>query len=212
MVFVIEYMASFIVLIESLYHLSYNLHKGDDLMKNTALLVIDVQNALVSANPFEIEEVIANIKALIKTCRENNIEVIYVQHEDEIGGELEPNSDGWKIYDEIKPNPNETIISKNYNSAFKCTTLKSYLDSKGITDLIITGMQTDYCIDTSCKVAFEYGFKLIIPEKTNTTFDNGNILAKDLYAHYNFNIFKDRFATLENMNTLVSKLNSNWAN
>jgi len=43
-------------------------------MKNTALLVIDVQNALVLSKPFAIEEVISNIKRLIKTCRENSVE------------------------------------------------------------------------------------------------------------------------------------------
>jgi len=30
-------------------------------------------------------------------------------------------------------------------------------------------MQTEYYIDTTCKVAFEYVYKVIIPEKTNTT-------------------------------------------
>ncbi|AGF55578.1 nicotinamidase-related amidase [Clostridium saccharoperbutylacetonicum] len=175
-------------------------------MKNTALLVIDVQKALVKLNPFDINEVIHNIKSLIKICRENNTEVIFVQHNGEIGSILEPNSDGWNIYDEISPNKNEKVLSKNYNSAFRQTDLKEYLDSKDITNLIITGMQTEYCIDTTCKVAFEYGFNIITPEKTNTTFNNGNILAKDLYDYYNFTIFKDRFTTVENLNDTIKRL------
>ena len=67
-------------------------------------------------------------------------------------------------------------------------------------------MQTDYCIDTTVKVAFEYGFKLIIPEKTNTTFDNGNILAKDLYNHYNFNIFNNRFGAVTSIENTIKKI------
>jgi len=175
-------------------------------MKNVALLVVDVQNALVLSEPFEIEKVIGNIKRLIKICRENNVEVIYVQHYDKEDGELEPNSEGWKIYEEISPNADEKIISKQYNSAFKETALKSYLDDKGIDQLIITGMQTEYCIDATCKVAFEYGYKLIIPEKTNTTFNNGNMSAKELYEYYNFNIFKDRFATVESLENTIERL------
>lgn len=175
-------------------------------MRNIALLVVDMQNALVSAKPYAAEEVIRNIKALIKTCRENNVEVIFVQHNGEIGDELEPNSDGWQIYKEISPDENEKIISKNYNSAFKETGLKEYLNTIGIEQLVITGMQTDYCIDTTCKVAFEYGFKLIIPEKTNTTFDNGNISAEDLYEHYNFNIFDGRFGIVESMENTIKRL------
>jgi len=177
-------------------------------MESIALLVIDVQNALVLATPFAVEEVISNIKRLIKTCRENNVEVIFIQHNDEIGGELEPNSEGWKIYEEIRPNVNEKVINKSYNSAFRKTKLKEYIDTKGINQLILTGMQTEYCIDTTCKVAFEYGYKVIIPEKTNTTFSNGNILAKDLYEFYNFNIFNGRFGIVENIENTIKRLTS----
>jgi len=165
-------------------------------MKNTALLVIDVQNALVSAEPYAIKEVICNIERLINTCRKNNVEVIYIQHNDKIGEELEPQLEGWKIYKEINPNKNEKIICKNYNSAFKETNLKEYLEDKGINQLIITGMQTEYCIDATCKAAFEYGFKLIIPEKTNTTFDNGSISQEELYKFYNYRIWDGRFGTV----------------
>ncbi|NFA60194.1 cysteine hydrolase [Clostridium sporogenes] len=177
-------------------------------MKDTALLVVDVQNALVSAKPFVIEEVINNIKALIEVCRKNNIHIIYIQHNGELGSELEPHTDGWKIYKDIIPNGNEKIISKRYNSAFKSTNLKEYLDNKNINQLIITGMQTEYCIDSTCKVAFEYGFKVIIPEKTNTTFDNGNISAEDLYKFYNFNIFNNRFATVESIENIINEIKS----
>jgi nicotinamidase-related amidase len=177
-------------------------------MENTALLVVDVQNALVLAKPFEIEEVISNIKKLIERCRENSVEVIYIQHNDKIGEELEPNSEGWKIYRDISPNTNETIINKHYNSAFKETNLKEYLDSKGIDQLIITGMQTEYCIDTTCKIAFEYGFKVVIPAKTNTTFNNGSLLAKDLYEYYNFNIFNNRFGVVENIEDTIERIES----
>lgn len=175
-------------------------------MKKLALLVIDVQNILVHSKPFAIDEIIENIKNLIEVSRENNVEVIYVQHNGKVGSEIEPNSDGWQIYEKIKPNPNEKIFFKNYNSTFKETNLHEYLKSRDINDLIITGMQTDYCIDTTVKVAFEYGFKLIIPEKTNTTFDNGNILAKDLYNHYNFNIFNNRFGAVTSIENTIKKI------
>lgn len=177
-------------------------------MDKTALLVVDFQNALVSAKPFAIEEVINNIKKLINACRENDVEVIYIQHNDKSGGELEPGSDGWKIYDETAPNSGEKVINKSYNSAFKDTFLREYLNKKGINQLIITGMQTEYCFDTTCKVAFEYGYKVIIPEKTNTTFDNGKMRAKDLYEYYNFNIFNGRFATVESMAKTLERLKS----
>ncbi|WP_341458745.1 isochorismatase family protein [Clostridium vincentii] len=132
--------------------------------------------------------------------------MIYIQHTDKIGGELELNSYGWNIYEEISPTATEKIICKNYNSAFKETSLREYLDNKGINQLIITGMQTEYCFDTTCKIAFEYGYKVIIPEKTNTTFNNGNILAKDLYEYYNFKIFNGRFGVVEGIDNTIERL------
>ena len=175
-------------------------------MKNAALLVVDVQNALVKDKPYDIDKVINNIKNLIDICRENNVEVIYIQHNDEPGGDLEPQSTGWEIYKEIEPDKNEKIINKIYNSAFKETNLKEYLESKGVNTLIITGMQTEYCIDATTKAAFEYGYKLIIPEKTNTTFDNGSISAEELYKFYNYRIWKGRFGKVVNIHDVIAEL------
>ena len=163
-------------------------------MAITALLIVDVQNALVDEKPFNIERVLDNIKKLSDTCRENKIEIIYIQHDGEKEDTLEPFSNGWVIHKSIYPKEGEKIIRKTYNSAFKDTELEEYLNSKSIQTLILVGMQTEYCIDTTCRVAFDKGYKLIMPEETNTTFDNGNLTAQNIYEYHNFNIFKDRFA------------------
>jgi nicotinamidase-related amidase len=166
-------------------------------MASTALLIVDVQNALVDEKPFNIEMVLGNIKKLLDNCRENEVEVIYIQHDGEKGDTLEPFSCGWDIHNSIYPKSGEKIIRKEYNSAFKNTELEEYLNSKSIETLILVGMQTEYCIDTTCRVAFEKGYKLIMPEETNTTFDNGSLSAGDIYRYHNFNIFKDRFAEVK---------------
>ena len=155
-----------------------------------ALLVIDVQNALIEEGPFACKEVVSNIKLLIDKGRVCGLEVMYVQHIGQDGSALEEGSDGWKIYDKIAPETSEVVISKSYNSSFRKTELKKYLDDKGIDRLIITGMQKEYCIDTTSKVAFGYGYNLIIPEMTNTTYDNSLFVAEDIYNHYNYKIFK----------------------
>ena len=170
-----------------------------------ALLIIDFQNSLVEEKPFRIETITKNIKTLLEACREKNIEVIYVQHEED-DGEFKRGSEGWKIFNEIAPIDGEKIISKRYNSAFKETELKDYLQSKDIDELIMVGMQTEYCFDTSCKVAFEYGYKVIIPEMTNTTFDNEFMTGEKIYNYYNFKIFKDRFAKIDTVDNIIANL------
>jgi nicotinamidase-related amidase len=179
-------------------------------MSNTALLVVDVQEALVAENPYNKEFTINNIEKLINICRNNNMEVIYVQHDGGKGDELEAGTSGWQIFNQIAPKDGEKIVAKNFNSSFKNTELKDYLNEKNIDTIILVGMQTEYCLDTTCKVAFEHGFKLIIPEGTNTTFDNDYMTGKEIYEYYNFKIWKNRFAKLgkfEEVMDLISSYN-----
>lgn len=174
-------------------------------MYNTILLIVDVQTALVKGNPYNIENTLANIKKLADACREKSIEVVYIQH-DELSGDFKPNTEGWEIYKDIYPMPGEKIIRKTFNSAFKNTELEDYLNSKNIHTLIITGMQTEYCLDTTIRVAFEKGYRLIVPEETNTTFDNDLLTGKEIYNHHNFKIFKDRFAEVKKLEDVIADI------
>ncbi|MDP4085313.1 MAG: cysteine hydrolase family protein [Bacillota bacterium] len=165
-------------------------------MSNSVLLVVDVQTALIKEQPFNKEIVIKNIKRLISIARDSNKEVLYVRHDDGIGEELEYGTDGWQIYYEIAPNKDERIFEKKYNSAFFKTGLKEYLETKKINTIILTGLQTEYCIDATLKSAFDNGFNVIIPEQTNTTFDNEYLSGEKLYEFYNYKIWKNRFANV----------------
>ena len=118
-----------------------------------ALIVIDIQEGLVKENPFDTKNFIINTKAIIQHFRDQNIEVIFIRHsEDE--GLLAMGSDNWQVYHELKPQENEKIFNKYYNSIFKDTELKEYLNRKNIIDLTFVGMQVEFCIDTSVKVGF----------------------------------------------------------
>lgn len=173
-------------------------------MKKLGLIIIDMQEALVAGKPYNEEITLNNIELLISKCRENNVEVIYVRHDGGKGDELEYGSSGWQIHSKIMPKDGEKIIEKRFNSAFRDTELKNYLDEKGIDTLILVGMQTEYCFDTTCKVAFEYKFNLIIPEEANTTFDNEQMSGKEIYEYYNFKIWKNRFAKVQNISEVVN--------
>jgi len=167
-------------------------------MKNTILLVVDVQNVLIESRPYNTRKVIDNIKKLIKSARKNNIEIVYVRHE-EAGTPFEKGTLGWKIYNEVKPTDDEAIFDKNFNSAFLKTGLKAYLDSKFIKNIILVGLRTEYCVDATCKSAFDLGYNIIIPEETNTTFGNEYLSGKNVYKFYNFEIWNNRFAKVISM-------------
>lgn len=165
-------------------------------MSNIVLLVVDVQNALIKAHPYNEQKVIENIKKLISIARVNKKEVLYVRHDDGKGTEFEQGTDGWQINDEVAPNNSELIFEKQYNSAFHRTELRKYLQRKGIDTIILMGLQIEYCMDATLKSAFDYEYKIIIPEETNTTFSNEYLSGEKLYEFYNYKIWNKRFANV----------------
>ena len=168
-----------------------------------ALIVIDIQEGLVNESPYDVKNLIANTKAIIQYFRNQNIEVIFIRHsEDE--GLLATGSDNWQVYHELKPQENEKIFNKYYNSIFKDTELKEYLNRKNITDVTFVGMQVEFCIDTSVKVGFEYGYKITIVEDAISTFDNIHLSADQILSFYKEKIWRNRFAQLRTTKEILA--------
>ena len=75
--------------------------------------------------------------------------------------------------------------------------------------LILCGMQTEYCFDVSCKVAFELGYEVTIARDTTTTFDNDFATARDLTRYYEEKIWANRYAQVLELNEVLSRLKGN---
>ena len=163
----------------------------------TAFIIIDVQNILVETG-FETEKLLEKITYLQNQARKQQIEIIYIQH---IETPEAQTSENWQLSALLNRKPDEKVFQKRYNSMFKETGLKEYLDQQGIEQLVLCGMQTEYCVDTSVKVAFEYGYQLVIPEGAVTTFDGDDIPAETLNEFYE-NIWEERFADVLNYKTI----------
>ena len=109
------------------------------------LLIIDVQNDYFTGGKCELyqsEKALNAIKELIS---------FFV-----------PNTDGVNIHEEIKPLPDEKVIPKNYPNSFLKTDLQDELKKEGITDLVICGMMTHMCVDTTTRAASDYGYKVTL--------------------------------------------------
>ena len=72
---------------------------------------------------------------------------------------------------------------------------------------MIVGLQTNFCIDASIKSAFERGYKVIIPEGTNSTFDNDYMDKETTYRYYNEMMWPKRFADCVSMEKAIALLN-----
>ena len=82
------------------------------------LLVVDTQKGCFDERLYAFETVRDNIKRLITVARENHVEVIYVQHDDGPGTELDKTADNYDIYEEFSPREDEKRFEKKVNSAF----------------------------------------------------------------------------------------------
>ena len=161
------------------------------------LLVVDTQKGCFDERLYAFETVRNNIKQLITIARENNVEVVYVQHDDGPGTELDKATDNYEIYEEFAPREDERRFEKNVNSAFHpMTGLVEYLKSKGERDIITIGVSTDYCMDATIKSGFEQGFTLFVPAYTNSTYDNPYFDKETAYKYYNEFMWGTRYARI----------------
>ena len=158
------------------------------------LLVVDTQKAITNDKLYQFDLFKSRVIELIRTARNNKIEVIFVRHDDGIGNELTKGNDNFEIYDGFQPLNGELIFDKNVNSAFKDTGLLEYLRQKEENTIIIVGLQTDYCIDATIKSGFEHGFKMIVPANANSTVDNQYMTAEQRYPFYNEFMWNKRYA------------------
>lgn len=158
------------------------------------LLVVDTQKAITNSKLYRFDLLETRIKELINTARNNEIEVIFVRHDDGAGYELTKGNEGFEIYEGFLPADNETVFDKYANSSFKDTGLLEYLREKEEDTIIVVGLQTDYCIDATVKAGFEHGFRMIVPANTNSTFDNKYMTAEQTYCYYNEFIWSGRYA------------------
>lgn len=133
----------------------------------------DIYKHLFSRLP----QVIKNIQRLQKACRENGIEVIFIkiQSYTQDGRDLSPSykakglhcppgSKEAQILEEIQPVGDEIVLPKLSTSAFTSTPIDQLLRYMGITKLLVSGVNTNYCVETFIRDAFDRGYEVVLLE------------------------------------------------
>ncbi|MFC7392935.1 cysteine hydrolase family protein [Scopulibacillus cellulosilyticus] len=158
------------------------------MIKNSALLIIDVQEAMFSKDTpaHNGDECLEKIKRLAEKARRKGIPIIYVQHQSsEENDPLEEGSPGWEIHSSIKPEKEDWIIAKETPNAFYKTKLHSELKKMGIVHLVICGVSTEMCVDTTCRSAYSLGYDVILVKDAHTTWDSPHLNAQQIIEHHN---------------------------
>jgi nicotinamidase-related amidase len=91
---------------------------------------------------------------------------------------------GWRIHPGVKPEPGELVIEKTASDGFYDTSLQSELDHFGVKRLIICGLQTEFCVDATCRAALSRGFEVVLAADGHTT-TNALLPAEVAVRHHN---------------------------
>lgn len=135
--------------------------------EKTGLLIIDIQNDYFEGekNPLVNSlEATLNTKQLLKFFRKKKLPVFFVQH---ISTKKDadfflPDSEGSKIHKLISPLRSEPVIIKHYPNSFHRTNLLEKIDARDLENLVICGMMTHLCIDSTVRAAKDFGFNCFL--------------------------------------------------
>jgi nicotinamidase-related amidase len=134
---------------------------------NTALLVVDVQNAALE-RAHDRDAVVATLGSLVERARQERVPAVWVQHSDEL---LARKSDAWQIVPELSPGDAEPLVEKSYGDSFEDTTLETVLSSLGVGRLVVVGAQTDWCVRSTLHGALARGYDATLVSDAHTTED-----------------------------------------
>ncbi|HMF31760.1 MAG TPA: cysteine hydrolase family protein [Candidatus Lokiarchaeia archaeon] len=165
---------------------------------NPVLLIIDVQLGMfIDENDpiYEADQFLSRVKNLLQRARLAKIPRIFIQHDGQPGSVLEPETPGWYIHPSITPSDEEIVIRKKTPSSFVGTDLDLRLHEMNINTLLICGLQTEFCIDSTVRHASFLGYHVILIKDAHSTFNSTILTAHQIIAHHN-SIIDGRFAEL----------------
>ena len=153
----------------------------------TALLIIDVQVGMFTSDKpiYDGEMLLERLAALIHKASLAHIPVIFVQNCGSAGDVLQPGAPGFPIHHRIAPKPDDLVVYKRHPDAFQDTTLQSELEKQGIRRLVVAGLNTAYCIDTTCRRANSLGYEVILVKDGHSTHDSDLLPAWQIIQHHN---------------------------
>lgn len=135
---------------------------------------------------YQEERLIANTQLLIEKARQKDSPIFYVMYT-EAAGPRAVDQPLWGIIEPIAPTPPppDSLVIKYHADSFHETDLNELLKSHDIKNLVICGIQTEYCVDTTVKSAYSHGYTIELAMDGHSTYESEELTAEQIIAHHN---------------------------
>lgn len=159
----------------------------------SALLLIDLQNDYFPGGTMELvgaEAAVTKAATLVQTFRRNTLPVIHVQHIAKRAGAtfFLPGTSGAEIHPSVAPAQGEPLVIKHFPNSFRETTLHDLLRSLNVSKLVVAGMMTHMCVDTTVRAATDLGYQCHLAGDACATrdlqFAEERVSARDVQVSY----------------------------
>jgi nicotinamidase-related amidase len=150
-----------------------------------ALLVIDFQRAIFEL-PVPVHDpdgTTERMRALVERARAAGTPIAYFCHIGKDGSLLAMGAPGREIHPAVAPRPEDTVFDKREPDMFLDSPLADWLAARGVTEVVIAGFATEYCVDTTVRSAFSRGLQVVLAAGANTTTENGILAADQIVRH-----------------------------
>jgi nicotinamidase-related amidase len=152
-----------------------------------ALLILDMQVGLFHGphKPWAGEALLNTLNSLLSKARQARAPIFLARHIGPPGSPIEPGSPLTQLVRELVLLGDEVIFEKCRPNAFAMTDLADRLQACGSQGVVIAGMKTQYCVDSTCRAARDLGFDTVLIADGHTCSDTPALKAEHIVAHHN---------------------------
>jgi nicotinamidase-related amidase len=182
---------------------------------NRALIVIDVQESFRArptweqvANP----QIAEPVNRLVRLARAGGDLVVWVLHT-EPGSQsvFDPAQGHVRLLEELeRPKPGEPVLHKTSHNAFTTTNLQQLLTEAGVRELMVCGIRTEQCVETTTRVGSDLGYRVVFVTDATTTSPYGGLSAEAIIERTEA-VLRDRFARIVTVTELEAELGASKA-
>jgi len=151
------------------------------------LLIIDLQQASCERPLplFDVAGLVERLNALASRVRKASGRVIFVQYTGPAGTPYDPDQAGWQLVSGLDVEPADIELLKPASDAFQGSDLETVLGPPDQTELIVTGCDTEFCVDSTVRSALALGYAVTVPADGHSLTDRPHLTAEQIIEHHN---------------------------